>query len=306
VPIPQHAGFGPKTQLTTDEAYQFAIENGYAGALSWTMTGHDGYGGFFSSTDAMGGIYTLYGEYIALDRTGLDRAPQVTKPVKDLILNVSQRDWPNLLDLAQYVQDPEDGSNLTFSLSDAGDPSIAALSLTPQGLLSARLPGQGKLGNLSVIVLARDSAENETPVSFLIHVLDPDHGNVALLKPATASSMEDSDKQVQFLNDGNMKTRWSSEYKDDQWCQIDLQGNFRISKAGLNWETAYGKTYDVLGSVDGQSWTVLASVTDSDGGVDEVALAPMNARYVKLDLKARGTQWGFSLWELEVIGERVK
>jgi len=38
-------GYRPKTTLTTEEAYLFAIQNGYAGCLSWTWTGHDGFGG---------------------------------------------------------------------------------------------------------------------------------------------------------------------------------------------------------------------------------------------------------------------
>lgn len=38
-------GFRPKTTLTPEEAYRYALENGYAGVLSWTWTGHDGNGG---------------------------------------------------------------------------------------------------------------------------------------------------------------------------------------------------------------------------------------------------------------------
>jgi hypothetical protein len=305
-PSAQHPGFKPKTRLTTDEAYQYAIENGYAGALSWTMTNHDGYGGFFHASDAMGNISMLYGDFINLDRSGLDRAPQAAKPVKDLILNVGQKDWPNVLDFTQYIQDAEDGTSLGYAVDNPGDPSVAVLSLTPKGMLSIKLPGEGKLGDVRVTIMVKDSSENELPVSFIIHVLDPDRGNIALLKPATASSIEDAEKAIPFLNDGNVKTRWSSEYKDGQWCMVDLQGTFHVTNAILNWEAAFGKDYSILGSMDGTSWTVLAEVTGGDGGTDEVALSAANVRYVKVDCKFRGTQWGFSLWELQVIGERVR
>lgn len=50
--------------LTPLQAYQFAIENGYAGALSWTMTGHDGLGGIPESTPAMLYLQENYPEII--------------------------------------------------------------------------------------------------------------------------------------------------------------------------------------------------------------------------------------------------
>ncbi len=306
VPITGHSGFAPKSRLSSEEAYRYAIENGYAGALSWTMTNHDGYGGFFHCADAMSGISEDYASFIALDRSGLDRGPRVVKPLTDLILNVAQRSWPDVLDLKAFVQDPEDGSDITFALVVPGDSQVASLSLSPAGKLSVTLAGAGKLGSIPVSLIARDKADNETPASFMIHVIDPDRGNVALLKPVVASSVENTESLAAYANDGNPKTRWSSEYKDGQWLVIDLQGTFTVTKAVLAWEAAYGKLYDILGSADGESWTLLASVADSDGGIDEVALAPAKVRSVKLDAKVRGTQWGFSLWEIEIIGERVK
>jgi len=306
VPIKGRSGFAPKTQLTTDEAYRFAIENGYAGALSWTMTNHDGFGGFYQSSEAMAGISMDYGDYITLDRAGLDRGPQVIKPFEDLILNASQTDWPDVLSLTDFIQDPEDGSNMSFALTAAGDPAIAKVSVTADGKLSAVLPGTGALGSMAVSLIVKDRAENETPVSFMIHVLDPDKGNVALFKPATASTIESAEYPTEFVNDGNPKTRWSTEYKDDQWITIDLQGSFRVTGAVLNWEVAHGKVYELLGSMDGGTWTTLASVQDSDGGMDEVPIAPSVVRYLKMHGTKRGTEWGFSLWEIEIMGERVR
>jgi hypothetical protein len=305
VPIKGRERFAPKTRLTTEDTYRFAMENGYAGALSWTMTNHDGFGGFYQSAEGMAGISMDYGDFITLDRTGLDRGPQVVKPIKDLILNVSRKDWPNLLSLTDYIQDPEDGSKLNFITTAAGDPAIAKVAVAADGKVSVTLSGTGALGSMSVSLMVTDKAENETPVSFMIHVIDPDKGNVALFKPTTASTAESAEYPTQFVNDGNLKTRWSTEYKDDQWLTVDLQGSFRVAGVLLNWEAAFGKVYEILGSTDGAAWTVLASVADSDGGIDEVALTPSIVRYVKIHGIKRGTEWGFSLWELDVQGERV-
>jgi hypothetical protein len=306
VPIEGKGGFAPKSRLTTEQAYRYAMENGYAGALSWTMTGHDGFGGFMSSVEAMSSLSLAYGDFITLSRQGIDRGPQVVKPIKDIMLTAGRRDWPDVLILTDFIQDPEDGPRMSFVLSNPGNPAIAAVSLSPEGRLSVRLPEHGELGSMEVSVTAVDKAENETPVSFMIHVSDPDRGNVALLKPVTASSVESSDYDARVANDGNPKTRWSSEYKDDQWLTVDLQGTFRVTKVIASWEAAFGKVYDILGSPDGKSWTALAGVTDGKGGAEEVALIPSNVRYVKLVLKTRGTQWGFSLFEISIVGERVR
>lgn len=37
-------GYRPKSTLSTEEAYMYAMKNGYAGCLGWTWTGHDGFG----------------------------------------------------------------------------------------------------------------------------------------------------------------------------------------------------------------------------------------------------------------------
>jgi hypothetical protein len=54
--------------LTTEEAYMFAISNGYAGALSWTMTGHDGFGGLPESASALKKLKEKYPDLIIIQK----------------------------------------------------------------------------------------------------------------------------------------------------------------------------------------------------------------------------------------------
>jgi hypothetical protein len=42
------------------------------------------------------------------------------------------------------------------------------------------------------------------------------------------------------------------------------------------------------------------STTIGDGGIDNVIFNPTNARIVKITGTKRNTQYGYSLWELEV------
>ncbi|HDQ44488.1 MAG TPA: hypothetical protein ENN17_03170 [bacterium] len=59
-------GYRPKTTMTTEEAYLYAIRNGYAGCLAWTWTGHDGHGGVPEAADGMGILKALYPDAIMI------------------------------------------------------------------------------------------------------------------------------------------------------------------------------------------------------------------------------------------------
>ncbi|MGP3983044.1 discoidin domain-containing protein [Streptomyces sp. KR80] len=122
-------------------------------------------------------------------------------------------------------------------------------------------------------------------------------------RPATASSTESASFPASNAVDGNASTRWSSQFSDPQWIQVDLGATATISRIRLNWETAYGRAYRIETSDDGQNWTSLRSQTSGDGGVDEITDLSGSGRYVRLVGTERGTQWGYSLWEFEIYGE---
>ena len=46
--------------------------------------------------------------------------------------------------------------------------------------------------------------------------------NIALNRPATASSLENSGFPASNAVDGNTGTRWSSAFSDPQWLEVDL------------------------------------------------------------------------------------
>jgi hypothetical protein len=302
VPI-EGKGFLPKTKLSTDEAYGYLIRNGYAGALSWTMTNHDGFGGIFSSTEAMSSIQADYPEYATIDQSKIDLPPAVLSGVKDQVLNVSEKSWKDFIDFSSYVNDREDGKKLSFSIAGQSNPGLLELQLSPEGKLSAQADSTG---STVITVLVSDSKGNETRIQVTVVVYDPDRGNVAYGKPTEASSVEGDEYKTAYVNDGNLQTRWSTAYADDQWLIVDLEGNFKVEKAKIFWETACAKEYDILGSSDKANWVMLASKVDGSGGNEEIALKTATVRYVKLHCKVRATQWGSSPWEFEIWGERVK
>src|SRR5262249_9663109 len=87
-----------------------------------------------------------------------------------------------------------------------------------------------------------------------------------------------------------------------QWILVDLGQTVSVSEVILRWETAFGADYQLLISDDGNNWRTLRNVTNGDGGVDDLSGLSGSGRYVGVYGTRRGTQWGYSLWEMEVHG----
>ncbi|MFC9947851.1 discoidin domain-containing protein [Streptomyces pratensis] len=121
-------------------------------------------------------------------------------------------------------------------------------------------------------------------------------------KPVTASSEENYGTPATAAVDGNANTRWSSAASDPQWIRVDLGATTQLSQVVLDWETAYGKGYRVELSANGSNWSTAYQTTDGDGGTDTLNISG-EARYVRVYGTARGTGYGFSLWEFKVYGE---
>jgi hypothetical protein len=133
---------------------------------------------------------------------------------------------------------------------------------------------------------------------------NPGGGPTTLLsqgKPATASSTENGSFPASAAVDGNAGTRWSSGFSDPQWLQVDLGAGHTISQVKLNWETAYGKAFQIQTSNDGQNWTSVYSTTSGTGG-DQTLPVTGSGRYVRVYGTQRATQYGYSLWEFQVYG----
>jgi F5/8 type C domain/Beta-1,3-glucanase len=123
--------------------------------------------------------------------------------------------------------------------------------------------------------------------------------NVALGKTATASSTENASFPASAAVDGNTGTRWSSAFSDPQWLEVDLGSSQSICQVTLDWETAYGKAFQIQVSPDGSTWTTIYSTTAGTGGIQALTVSG-TGRYVRMYGTARGTPYGYSLWEFQV------
>nr|WP_283094452.1 carbohydrate binding domain-containing protein [Paenibacillus sp. ATY16] len=127
--------------------------------------------------------------------------------------------------------------------------------------------------------------------------------NIALGSTATAST---NNQPASNAIDGKAGTRWESAAQDPQWISLDLKKLYKLESMTLSWEGAYGKTYTVqVSSAEtpgDNDWTTIFTEPSGNGGIDNITLHGEEARHVRIYGTARGTQWGYSLWEVEVYG----
>jgi hypothetical protein len=125
--------------------------------------------------------------------------------------------------------------------------------------------------------------------------------NLALNKPVTVSSTQSGYPGGNAV-DGNLSTRWASAWSDPQWIYVDLQTNYYITEVWLDWESAYATSFQIQVSADTTNWITLYSTTTGAGGVVDLTGLAGTGRYVRMYGTARGTVYGYSLYEMKVFG----
>lgn len=191
------------------------------------------------------------------------------------------------------IQMSADGSNWTTVFTNSNsDGGVDEISLNASGRF--------------VRVYCRSRATPYGNSLWELQIFSPDGGSSERLLSAsgsaTASSTEVAELPAAAAVDGDLSTRWASGYSDPQWLTVDLGAVYKVNRVKLIWEAAFGSRYEIQASQDGRDWNTLRSVVAGDGGVDEFANLNTDARYVRMYGTARGTEWGYSLWEFEVYG----
>ena len=131
--------------------------------------------------------------------------------------------------------------------------------------------------------------------------------NIAVGAEATASSVENAGTPASAAVDGDLTTRWSSAFSDPQWLQLDLGATADISGFTIHWEAAFATAYHIEVSNDATTWTQVYDTTAGSGGTENISVpAGTSGRYVRITGTARttinGAQYGYSIYEFEVIG----
>ena len=132
--------------------------------------------------------------------------------------------------------------------------------------------------------------------------------NLAVGHPSIASSGNAGEG-----NDGNTGTRWESTHSDPQTWQVDLEEAQTFNTIRIIWEGAYSSTFQIIAGdeVGDDGYVVNGTTIYSIEGqtlsgpfpyTQIIHLdAPVTARYVMFNGTARGTGYGHSFWEFEIM-----
>ena len=198
-----------------------------------------------------------------------------------------------------------DISGVTAAPSDASWTNVVAGSWTAAKTVVGNTattndyPNLGKTGRyVRLNGTARGTGYGYSLYEFAVYPYDP-NPNLAMGKPVTTSSapLQAAANAV----DGDGKTRWESPFTDPQTLTVDLGAVQKIDRVRLTWEAALGKDFIVDVSADGSQWERAVTETGNASTSNEYANLGKTGRYVRLTGTARGSTYGYSLYEFEVF-----
>jgi hypothetical protein len=181
--------------------------------------------------------------------------------------------------------------------------SYATFTQTGNGAFTVTAPLS--TGVWKVYVYAYDGQGNVGIQSVSFTVTPPGVGGTKISggKAATASSTQPTDGNGSYgagnVTDGNFTTRWASDWSDPQWVYVDLGSSQTFHHIQLAWESAYASAYQIQVSNDATNWTTVYSTAIGDGNFDDIDVTG-TGRYVRMYATARGTAYGYSLYEFGI------
>ncbi len=273
--------------------FNYGIENDFGGVWFNLITGHWNRLSYYTVKQLYSGKSSPNTPPVissmSLSQTSVPAGSQFTVNV-----NVSDPNGDplryHLMLSSKYVDQSTGLRNATFTQTGASSFSVTA---------------PGVLGTWKVYVYAYDGQGNVGIETLSFKVIPPPvkGTNVAIGKPTTASSYQATGNGSPYpasnATDGNFSTRWASNWSDPQWIQVDLGQVTTINHIQLVWENSYAQAYQIQVSNDGTNWTSIYSTTTGAGGVDDFNVSG-SGRYVRLYATARGTAYGYSLYEFGI------
>jgi len=122
--------------------------------------------------------------------------------------------------------------------------------------------------------------------------------NISIKVSSVENQQYDKYKPENII-DGDMNTRWSSDYSDTQWVEFDFGKETNLVGMIIYWEAAYAKEYEIYVSKDGTNWKLVYENSGCEGGEDDINFDKISqARFLKLLGKKRATGWGYSIYEV--------
>jgi hypothetical protein len=230
-----------------------------------------------------------------------------------LVLDLGQRetirslsiDWERAFSPSFWIQASDNAVNwATLDIDAATQPGVMGIPALDATARYLRILSQrpSSFGNVSIFEADVFGDANTgclaTPASCGAPILLP-------ISRARASSQQFSYTPAAGAVDGVYSTRWSSNFTDNEWLSIDLGNVARIDSVRITWEHAFARRYalQTSDSFDGP-WTTAVTIDDGSFGTTLSPSIGVNARFLRMLGLQRATQYGYSIWELDVYGSR--
>src|ERR1019366_7703785 len=130
--------------------------------------------------------------------------------------------------------------------------------------------------------------------------------DLALNKPATASSVLNANSTPDLAFDNNQFTGWGpANVTSPQWISVDLGSVRSIGEIVLRWyQDMWPKAYVIEDSLDAMTWTTIYSTTTGSGNADLTGLSG-TGRYVRLTATVPNASY-YSLHDMFVYAATVQ
>ncbi|WP_436761080.1 discoidin domain-containing protein [Streptosporangium sp. V21-05] len=275
---------------------RFAKDDYYYSSLA---TSHYNNKGVFA-TDVVNSVPTIMMEMLATTDPGtLELLPALPKGLRKGSISgmlgksrfsIDDLDWDTDTRKVKVTLTSDVDQNLTLIQRDGIE------QITGAGIQIQDSP----LGNIARVLPLR---KGQT-VTLDLTLRDTSRVNLALNKPATASSQSGADQAAAKAFDGDQVSRWAANENADNWLQVDLGGIYALTEVGLRWEASYAKRYKIQASIDGKAWKDIHTQANSPGGTERIPVSALG-RYVRMQGVEKSGQWGYSLHEMEVYGREA-
>ena len=137
----------------------------------------------------------------------------------------------------------------------------------------------------------------------------PVSSNLAVNKPVSVSSYQDTSHTGEMAVDNNLVTYWQSKKAvgknilPSEWIEVDLGRVATITGVDFEWDAYYAITYLIRVSDDGTNWVTVFSTNAGNGGNDTIQLNSISARYIRMEsmdwLNSSLRSW---MREFEIMG----
>jgi hypothetical protein len=136
-------------------------------------------------------------------------------------------------------------------------------------------------------------------------VIIPNHINFArgaAISASSTSSKWEGERPVSAVADGDPSTRWASLIADSQQLTFDFAEPRNVRRLRILWEAASAAEFAIQMSDDGETWRKVAEQAGGQKGprADEISFEPASGRWLRLDLQKRATEYGYSIYEVEI------